>query len=854
MPLSRRTLEGLTASKLTVATEIQAAAIPHSLAGRDVLGAAKTGSGKTLSFVVPILEKLYRERWTQEDGLGAIVISPTRELALQIFEVLRTVGRKHQFSAGLVTGGKKEFDGEQERIVRMNILIATPGRLLQHMEQTPGFDSSRVMMLVLDEADRILDMGFRHQLDSILEYLPLERQTMLFSATQTKSVKDLARLSLKTPEFLAVHAEDDEVTPKQLVQNYVVCQLQDKLDILFSFIKSHLKSKIIVFFSTCSQVRFVHECFCGMQPGIPLTALHGKIKQERRTIIYMDFLKRPAACLFATDIAARGLDFPNVDWVIQVDAPEDSAMYIHRVGRTARYTASGRALLLLMPQEEQSVLQSLQTASIPIKKLTVNPNRKFSVSTQAAALLAAQPEYRLFAKKAFTSYLRSLQMLPQYPIADISTLPVSEFATSLGLPFTPELPILAKDGAAAVGVRDEIREKKNVNRALDKLRKQIKDAKEMKKRAKEEAKRTGRSVDEVLAEMKGRPVDADSEDSDSDAAKDKKRTKKLSEIAQEIQQKKQQQQKSSNGEADSDDDEDDFLTVKRVHHWNEEGDAAAADAEEPAMDVDGTTTTTTTAAEQKKKAMVVKIKKDGSIKVKNAPAPKKTVFDDEGNTVDNTLTLQDGSQPLPIDETVHRRIAEYAQQVKSVVDEGRQADEDRDKQRLRDAKLKRKQAERDAKMQAMGVDAPVLASAVEAVAEEEEDGGSYGSDSGSDSDDDGSDSDSGSDDDDSDGGDSDSDNDSADSFDADHAAKFKANQGVAQKRKRNVDNSSSEEDGSDSDSDDDSDSSSDRRRRRPQTKKAKKPSAQELEEQERLALQLLSGGGALSSSKTKKRG
>eukprot|EP01033_Poteriospumella_lacustris_P000341 gene341-221_t len=750
MPLSRRTLEGLTASKLTVATEIQAAAIPHSLAGRDVLGAAKTGSGKTLSFVVPILEKLYRERWTQEDGLGAIVISPTRELALQIFEVLRTVGRKHQFSAGLVTGGKKEFDGEQERIVRMNILIATPGRLLQHMEQTPGFDSSRVMMLVLDEADRILDMGFRHQLDSILEYLPLERQTMLFSATQTKSVKDLARLSLKTPEFLAVHAEDDEVTPKQLVQNYVVCQLQDKLDILFSFIKSHLKSKIIVFFSTCSQVRFVHECFCGMQPGIPLTALHGKIKQERRTIIYMDFLKRPAACLFATDIAARGLDFPNVDWVIQVDAPEDSAMYIHRVGRTARYTASGRALLLLMPQEEQSVLQSLQTASIPIKKLTVNPNRKFSVSTQAAALLAAQPEYRLFAKKAFTSYLRSLQMLPQYPIADISTLPVSEFATSLGLPFTPELPILAKDGAAAVGVRDEIREKKNVNRALDKLRKQIKDAKEMKKRAKEEAKRTGRSVDEVLAEMKGRPVDADSEDSDSDAAKDKKRTKKLSEIAQEIQQKKQQQQKSSNGEADSDDDEDDFLTVKRVHHWNEEGDAAAADGEEPAMDVDGTTTTT--AAEQKKKAMVVKIKKDGSIKVKNAPAPKKTVFDDEGNTVDNTLTLQDGSQPLPIDETVHRRIAEYAQQVKSVVDEGRQADEDRDKQRLRDAKLKRKQAERDAKMQAMGVDAPVLASAVEA------------------------------------------------------------------------------------------------------TKKAKKPSAQELEEQERLALQLLSGGGALSSSKTKKRG
>lgn len=220
---------------------------------------------------------------------------------------------------------------------------------------------------MLDEADRILDMGFRRQLDGILEYLPIGRVTMLFSATQTKSVKDLARLSLKQPEYLAVHAEEEHTTPKQLIQNYIICKLPEKLDVLFSFLRSHLKSKLIVFFSTCSQVRYVYELFRGMQPGIVLTALHGKIKQERRTMIYMDFLKRKEVCMFATDIAARyvsfifiiintvackhnnmtlllllvslvcrGLDFPDVDWVVQVDAPEDSAMYIHRVGRTAR--------------------------------------------------------------------------------------------------------------------------------------------------------------------------------------------------------------------------------------------------------------------------------------------------------------------------------------------------------------------------------------------------------------------------------------------------------------------------------------------------------------------------------------
>ena len=566
MPLSTLTLQGLKIENFTVATDIQAAAIPHALAGRDILGAAKTGSGKTLAFVIPLIERLYTERWGLEDGLGAIVLTPTRELALQIFDVIRIAGKKHQLSAGLVTGGRKEFEEEQRRVVKMNILVATPGRLLQHFEETPGFDASQLVMLVLDEADRILDLGFKQQLDGIMQYLN-PHQTLLFSATQTKSVKDLARLSLNNPEYLSVHQEEEDITPKQLTQHYIICNLQDKLDILFSFIRMHLKSKMIVFFSTCSQVRFVHECFRGMQPGVPLTALHGKIKQDKRTLIYMDFLKKKAACMFATDIAARGLDFPDVDWVIQVDAPDDSAMYIHRVGRTARYTAEGRALLMIMPNEEEAVVKGLKTIGVPIKKLSVNNKRTFSVSSKAAALLVAQPECRALAKKAFVGYLRSLQLLPSERAIYPGHLPVDAFAQSLGLAFTPTIPMVPT-GAAG---RDTIRESKNVNQKLDKLKKQIKEAKEKKKM-------------EKMEKMESQPQTNDSA---------KIKTK----------------QNKSNDDDDDDDDEE-FFTVKETNTTNTNDD-----------DYDNIDSIT-----NNKKRKKLKIRADGDGSLAN-----KISFDDEGN-------------------------------------------------------------------------------------------------------------------------------------------------------------------------------------------------------------------------------
>jgi ATP-dependent RNA helicase DDX10/DBP4 len=204
----------------------------------------------------------------------------------------------------------------------MNMLVCTPGRLLQHMDETYGFECSGLQILVLDEADRILDLGFSATINNIVANLPAKRQTVLFSATLSKSVKDLARLSLRSPEYIAIHESSTYQTPTRLQQHYMVTECSEKLDVLWSFIKTHLKSKTIVFLSSCNQVKFVHEAFCRMRPGIVLSALHGKVKQEKRLQIFMDFCARKEAVLFATDVAGRGLDFPEVDWVIQLDCPE----------------------------------------------------------------------------------------------------------------------------------------------------------------------------------------------------------------------------------------------------------------------------------------------------------------------------------------------------------------------------------------------------------------------------------------------------------------------------------------------------------------------------------------------------
>ncbi|GIL64765.1 hypothetical protein Vafri_18644 [Volvox africanus] len=461
MPISQYTKDGLKKAKYITLTAIQRAALPHALCGRDILGAAKTGSGKTLAFLIPLVEKLYRLKWTKLDGVGALVLTPTRELAVQIFEQLQKVGHFHDLSAGLLIGGKNVKE-EALRVGAMNILVCTPGRLLQHMDETPGFDTSSLQILVLDEADRILDMGFAATLDAIVANLPHQRQTMLFSATQTKSVRDLARLSLTDPEYLAVHAEATNPTPVKLQQAYMVVDLGQKMDVLWSFIKSHLKAKTIVFLSTCKQVRFVFEAFRKLRPGVPLRCLHGGMKQPKRMGVFYEFCNAQAMVLIATDIAARGLDFPTVDWVVQADCPEDSATYIHRVGRTARYLSSGRALLLLLPSEREAMLAALADAKVPLNQIRPNPAKQQAVTPALQALLSKDQELKEFAQKALVAYLRSVFLQPRKDVFNVAALPVEDFAASLGLASVPRLRFLrrvrGKQEVVEVGGKEALQE------------------------------------------------------------------------------------------------------------------------------------------------------------------------------------------------------------------------------------------------------------------------------------------------------------------------------------------------------------------------------------------------------------
>ncbi|KAK7205356.1 ATP-dependent RNA helicase DBP4 [Myxozyma melibiosi] len=440
LPLSQQTVIGLKQSHFTTLTAIQKKSIPLALKGKDILGAAKTGSGKTLAFLIPLLECLYRNQWTQYDGLGALVISPTRELAIQIFDVLRKIGRAHTFSAGLVIGGK-DVQVERDRISRLNILVGTPGRILQHMDQAAGFEIGNLKLLILDEADRILDMGFKKTVDAIVQHLPRERQTLLFSATQTKSVADLARLSLSSEraEYISAHEKAESSTPKNLQQYYVISPLPEKLNTLFGFLKTHLKSKIIVFVSSSKQVRFMFETFKTLHPGIPLMHLHGRQKQAARIDVTDRFSESKYACLICTDIVARGIDFPAVDWVVQLDAPEDADTYVHRVGRTARFEANGRALLMLAPSEEEGMLERLKAKKVPIEKITIKEAKKKSIRQDLQNLCFKSPEIKYLGQKAFASYCKSVYIQKDKGIFKFTELPAEEFAVSLGLPGAPRI-------------------------------------------------------------------------------------------------------------------------------------------------------------------------------------------------------------------------------------------------------------------------------------------------------------------------------------------------------------------------------------------------------------------------------
>jgi len=385
--LSDKTMKAIEEMGFTTTTEIQQRGIPPLLAGRDVLGAAKTGSGKTLAFLVPAVELLYGLRFKPRNGTGVVVVSPTRELALQIFGVARQLMAHHSQTYGIVMGGANRRAEAEKLSKGVNLLIATPGRLLDHLQNTRGFVFKNVKALVIDEADRILEVGFEDEMRQIVKILPQEdRQTMLFSATQTTKVEDLARISLRPgPLYINVDQQKEHSTVEGLEQGYVICESDRRFLLLFSFLRRNLKKKIIVFFSSCNCVKYHAELLNYID--LPVLDLHGKQKQQKRTNTFFEFCNARHGILICTDVAARGLDIPAVDWIVQFDPPDDPRDYIHRVGRTARgATGTGRSLLFLQPSEVGFLIE-LRKARVPVVEFEFPAKKIVNVQSQLEKLI-----------------------------------------------------------------------------------------------------------------------------------------------------------------------------------------------------------------------------------------------------------------------------------------------------------------------------------------------------------------------------------------------------------------------------------------------------------------------------------
>uniref|UniRef100_A0A7S1EU95 ATP-dependent RNA helicase n=1 Tax=Timspurckia oligopyrenoides TaxID=708627 RepID=A0A7S1EU95_9RHOD len=440
--LSEKTMNALADMKLEFMTEVQARVIPHALAGRDVLAAARTGSGKTLAFLLPLLELLDASKWKTRNGTAAIIITPTRELALQIHGVVRELCKYHSHTFALLMGGSNRRM-EAERLAKgCALVVATPGRLLDHLQNTPHFVFNNLLSLVIDEADRILEIGFEEDLRQILKLLPSTRQTSLFSATQTTKVQDLIRVSFRgKPVYVGVDDSKTTATAVGIEQGYVIVPSERRFQLLFTFLKRNLRKKTIVFMSSCNAVKFYAELLNFID--IPVLSLHGKQKQQKRTATFFEFCAAKSAILICTDVAARGLDIPAVDWIVQYDPPDEPKEYIHRVGRTARgVNAKGHALLFLLPSE-LGFLKYLKEAKVPLSEYEFPESKLAKIQTQLERVIEKNYYLNRSAKDAYRSYIMSYASHSLKHIFDVQQLDLVSVAKSFCFSTPPNVNIAA---------------------------------------------------------------------------------------------------------------------------------------------------------------------------------------------------------------------------------------------------------------------------------------------------------------------------------------------------------------------------------------------------------------------------
>ncbi len=368
--LSDFLLKIITELKFEKPTEIQAKAIPVALAGKDVIGGSATGSGKTLAFGAPIITNL-----RNGFGIQALVLTPTRELAEQVCMSLRRFSKYNYLDIISVYGGVG-YHQQIKQLKSADVVVGTPGRILDHLKQGQ-IDLSHVKILVLDEADRMLDMGFIEDVTQIIEACPRKRQTLLFSATISKDISMIARKYMINPVNVSAQTYVD---PSKLKQIFYNAAQNMKLSVLTHLLKNEKANLIMVFCNTRENADFVGKNL--KLNGINATVIHGGLGQGRRKYVLGSFHTGKVSVLICTDVAARGLDIPNVTHVYNYDIPKTSKEYVHRIGRAARAGKEGTTVNILSPRDHDNFRRILSELNFNIVEQRVPKIEKAHVNIE----------------------------------------------------------------------------------------------------------------------------------------------------------------------------------------------------------------------------------------------------------------------------------------------------------------------------------------------------------------------------------------------------------------------------------------------------------------------------------------
>ncbi|CAN6821764.1 hypothetical protein HID58_054998 [Brassica napus] len=453
-PLSPLSLKSLNDAGYETMTVVQEATLPIILKGKDVLAKAKTGTGKTVAFLLPSIEVVVKSPPTSPDNkrppILALVICPTRELANQAATEANTLLKHHPTIGVQVVIGGTRLGLEQKRMQTnpCQILVATPGRLKDHIENTPGFETrlKGVKVLVLDEADHLLDMGFRKDIERILSAVPKERQTFLFSATVPEEVRQMCLVALRRDhEFINCVHEGTGETHQQVRQTHMIASLDKHFSLLYTLLRAHIADnvdyKVIVFCTTAMVTKLVADLLGEL--NLNVREIHSRKPQSYRTRVSNEFRKSKGLILVTSDVSARGVDYPDVTLVLQVGLPKDREQYIHRLGRTGRKGKEGEGILLLAPWEEY-FLSSLK--DLPITKSSLPSTDPETVKKVQKALCHVEMRNKEAAYQAWLGYYNSQKMIGRDKERLVEL--ANEFSRSMGLDNPPAIPklILGKMG------------------------------------------------------------------------------------------------------------------------------------------------------------------------------------------------------------------------------------------------------------------------------------------------------------------------------------------------------------------------------------------------------------------------